>query len=71
MEVIFDVRESDEGSLHARALAHAIYTGAESWTDLRNNILEAVLLHFEDEPIKPRLIHLHYTRDELIPVSFE
>jgi len=66
MKVIFEVREADEGGLFARALGHAIFTGAESWNDLRANIIEAVLLHFEDEPIRPSIIQLHYIKDELI-----
>ena len=66
MKVIFEVREADEGGLFARALGHAIFTGAESWNDLRANIIEAVMLHFEDEPIRPSIIQLHYIKDELI-----
>jgi len=66
MKVIFEVREADEGGLFARALGHAIFTGAESWNDLRANIIEAVVLHFEEEPIRPSIIQLHYIKDELI-----
>jgi hypothetical protein len=66
MKVIFEVRDADEGGLFARALGHAIFTGAESWNDLRANILEAVVLHFEDEPVRPRIVQLHYIKDELI-----
>jgi hypothetical protein len=32
-------------------------------------VKEAVSLHFEDEPVRPRLIQLHYVKDELIPVE--
>ena len=66
MEIIFEVREADEGGFFARALGHAIFTGAESWDDLRRKVMEAVLLHFEDEPPCSRLIRLHYVKDELI-----
>ena len=66
MKVIFEVREADEGGLFARALGHAIFTGAESSNDLRANIIEAVLLHFEDEPIRTSIVQLHYIKDELI-----
>ena len=45
MEIIFEVREDDEGALFARALGHAIFTGAASWEDLRANVMEAVPLH--------------------------
>ncbi len=54
MELIFEVRDADEGGYHARALGHAIYTQAENWEELRDNVLEAVSLHFEDSEVRPR-----------------
>ena len=49
MELIFEVRDADEGGYCARALGHSIFTEAETWDELRANVLEAVSLHFEDE----------------------
>lgn len=66
MEVIFEVRDADEGGLFARALGHVIFTHAACWDDLRNNVIEAVLLHFEEDPVQPRIIQLHFVKDELI-----
>lgn len=48
MELIFEVRDSDEGGYCARALGHAIFTQADSWAELRANVMEATSLHFED-----------------------
>jgi hypothetical protein len=53
----------------ARALGHAIFTEAETWGELRRNVLEAVSLHFEDTQEQPRLVQSHYVKDELIPVE--
>jgi len=69
MEVIFEVRDAEEGGYCARALSHAIFTQAETWDELRANVLEATSLHFEEESLHPRLIQLHYVKDELIPVA--
>ena len=69
MELIFEVRDADEGGYFARALGYGIFTQAETWEQLRANALEAAALHFEDEPQQPRLIQLHYVRDELIPIE--
>jgi len=69
MELIFEVRDADEGGFYARALGHAIFTQAETWDELRANVLEVTSLHFEDEEIQPRLVQLHYLKDELIPVE--
>lgn len=69
MEVIFGVRDAEEGGFTARALGHAIFTEAENWEELKANALEAITLHFEDDASGPRLIQLHYLRDELISVE--
>ena len=70
MELIFEVRDAEEGGFYARALGQAIFTQADTWDDLRVNVLEAVSLHFEErETLKPRVIQLHYVKDELIPVE--
>ena len=69
MELIFEVRDAEEGGYFARALGHSVFTDADTWDELRANVQEAVALHFEDEPVRPRLIQLHYVKDELIPVE--
>jgi predicted RNase H-like HicB family nuclease len=60
MELIFEVRDAEEGGYCARALGHAIFTQAETWEELRTNVLEATSLHFEDGQVHPRLVQLHY-----------
>jgi hypothetical protein len=69
MELIFEVRDAEEGGFYARALGHAIFTEAENWDELRANMLEAVSLYFEDSAVRPRLVQMHYVRDELIPME--
>jgi len=69
MELIFEVRDAEEGGYYARALGHAIFTQADTWEELRANVIEATSVHFEDSSVHPRLVQLHYVKDELIPVS--
>lgn len=69
MELIFEVRDAEEGGYFAHALGYSIFTEADTWEDLRSNVLEATSLHFEDSPVHPRLVQLHYVKDELIPVE--
>lgn len=69
MELIFEIRDAQEGGFYARALGHGIFTEAESWDELRANVLEAVSLHFEDATMRPRLVQMHYVKDELIPLE--
>lgn len=58
MELIFEVREAEEGGYTARALGHAIFTEGHTWEQLRDNVREAASLHFEDAVIRPKLIQL-------------
>ena len=69
MELIFEIRDAEEGGFCARALGHAIFTEGDTWEELRANVLEAVALHFEEAPSRPRLVQMHYVKDELIPLE--
>ena len=69
MELIFEIRDDEAGGFCARALGHSIFTEGDTWEELRANVIEASALHFEDAPARPRLIQLHYVKDELIPVE--
>jgi len=50
-------------------LGYSIFTEAETWDELRNKVLEAVTVHFDDATTRPRLVQMHYVKDELIPVE--
>ncbi len=69
MELIFEIRDADEGGFCAHALGYSIFTEAETWDELRRNVVEAVLLHFDGCAVYPRIVQLHYVKDELIPVK--
>jgi predicted RNase H-like HicB family nuclease len=69
MELIFEIRDAEEGGFYARALGHGIFTQGETWDELRGNVLEAVSLHFDDATTRPRLVQMHYVKDELIPLE--
>jgi hypothetical protein len=69
MELIFEVCDAEEGGYCARSLGQSIFTEGDIWEQLRTDVLEAVSLHFEDSPIHPRLLQLHYVRDELITLE--
>jgi hypothetical protein len=64
-ELIFLIEEAPEGGFTARALGHSIFTEAESMDALRNQIRDAVKCHF-DEGKSPKVIRLHYVREEVI-----
>ena len=65
-EIIFEVREAEEGGFWARALGYSIFTQGEDWDDLRRMVKDAVTCHFEQEAERPKVIRLHYVRDEVL-----
>jgi hypothetical protein len=44
MELIFEVRDAEEGGYTARALGYSIFTQADDWDELTVNAVEAVSL---------------------------
>jgi hypothetical protein len=64
-EIVFAVEEAPEGGFQARALGYSIFTEADTFEELREQVRDAVRCHFE-EASRPGLIRLHLTRDEVI-----
>ncbi len=64
-EIIFVIEDAAEGGLTARALDHSIFAEADSMETLRAQIRDAVKCHF-DEGQAPKMIRLHFVRDEVI-----
>jgi hypothetical protein len=44
-----------------------LYSGRRYLADLERNVLDAVRCHF-DEDERPRMVRLHFTREEVIAV---
>ena len=63
-EIIFMVKESNEGGYEASALGHSIFTEADNWGELKANVKDAVLCHFEDTT--GYIIRLHFVKDEVM-----
>jgi hypothetical protein len=64
-EIIFVVEQAPEGGYTARALGEPIFTQAETMPELHARVRDAVHCHF-DEGKSPKLIRLHFVRDEVI-----
>jgi len=64
-EIVFVIEESQDWI--SRALGHSIFTEADSIEDLKINIKEAINCHFEEDSI-PKIIRLHYVKDEFLTV---
>jgi hypothetical protein len=66
-ELVFLVEEAPEGGFTARALGHAIFTEGDSPDQIEANARDAVRCHFEEGDL-PKVIRLHYVRDDVIAV---
>ena len=56
-EIIFWVEDSNEGGYEAKALGESIFTEADTLDQLKENVKESVLAHF-DEGKGPSMIRL-------------
>ena len=66
-ELIFMVENAPEGGYTARALGESIFTEADDLDSLLSQVRDAVRCHFE-EGHGPRVIRLHFVREEVIAV---
>lgn len=66
-EIIFQVEEGPEGGYAACAVGYPIATAAADWSELQQRARAAVAAYF-DPADKPKLINLHFVRDEVVEV---
>lgn len=67
-EIIFLVQDAPEGGFVARALGESIFTEADDLASLETKVREAIRCHFENEDQMPRVVRLHFTREQVIAV---
>ncbi len=66
-EIIFEVSEDEmDGGYSASALGYGIHTEGETIDEVRSSVREAVECYFDEEEARPRLIRLHFVRDEVL-----
>ncbi len=67
-EIIFVVTEPAEGGYAAEALGQPIFTVADTLEELNDMVRDAVVCHFDDEKSRPKIIRLHFVREQLLAV---
>ena len=66
-EIIFEVREDEvDGGYVASALGFGIHTQGDTLDELRAMVRDAVRCYFDDLADVPRIIRLHFVRDEVL-----
>ncbi len=64
-EIVFEVTQEEDGGYVAEALVEAIFTQADTWELLRENVREAVAAFYFDQA-SPDRIRLHLKREEVL-----
>ena len=67
-ELVFEAVQESDGGYCAECLTENIFTQANSWEELRRNVLDATNAFFFDRP-RPERIRLHLVRDEVLSVA--
>ena len=66
-EIIFEVREDEsDGGYTASALGVGIHTQGDTLDELRANVREAVDCYYDEDMTAPKIIRLHFVRDEVL-----
>jgi len=66
-EIIFEITEDEvDGGCSATALGYGIHTQGDSVDEIRRNVREAVDCYFDEAMPRPKLIRLHFVRDEVL-----
>ncbi|MDX2150309.1 MAG: 2-phospho-L-lactate guanylyltransferase [Bryobacteraceae bacterium] len=67
-ELVFEVVQQADGGYCAECLTESIFTQADSWEELRRNVLEATHAFYCDRAA-PSSVRLHLVRDEVLSVA--
>ena len=67
-ELVFEVVQESDGGFCAECLTESIFTEADTWDELRKNVIEATSAFHFDRP-RPERIRLHLVRDETLLVA--
>ena len=65
-ELVILIEEAPEGGYTARTLGESIFTEADDRESLKRNIIDAVNCHYEDRSKAPKVIRLHWVKDEVL-----
>ncbi|MCI0469102.1 MAG: 2-oxoisovalerate dehydrogenase, partial [Nitrospirae bacterium] len=57
--------ESPDGGYTAQALGCGIFTEGDSIEEIKTNIRDALKCHFDAEDDLPKIIRLHFVREEV------
>ena len=67
-DLVFEAVQEADGGYCAECLTENIFTQADTWDELRRNVIDATMAFFFDRP-RPQRIRLHLVRDEVLSLA--
>jgi len=67
-DLVFEVVQDADGGFCAECLTENIFTQADTWDELRTDVINASTAFFFDDP-RPRRIRRHLVKDEVLSVA--
>lgn len=67
-ELVFEVTQEADGGYVAECLSESIFAQADTWEELRDQVVDAVKAHYFDGAMPPR-VRLHMVRDEVLATA--
>jgi len=67
-DLVFEAVEDAGGGFCAECLTEDIFTQADTWDELRTNVINATTAFSFDDP-RPRRIRRHLVKDEVLSVA--
>ena len=64
-ELTFLVEEDPEGGYNAKAMGENIFTQGDTMKELKEMIKDAVECHFDSPEQMPKMIRLHFVKEEV------
>lgn len=64
-DLVFEITEEEDGGYSAECLTEPIFTQADTWERLRDEVRDAVSAYFYDRD-RPTRIRLHLVRNEIL-----
>ena len=65
-EILFLIEQDPECGFNAQAIGHSIFTQGDTEEELKLNILDAIKCHFDKKEDLPKIVRLHFVRDEVL-----
>ncbi len=65
-ELVIEITQTDDGGFTARGIGEDIFSEGNTLEEIRRNLREAVLCHYDSKDDIPSTIRLHWVKEEIL-----